>query len=512
MKLNYRRVLFVSLAFFLIQMFWQCYDSIIPKILTDKFGMVQWLSGAVMALDNVLALFLLPLFGSLSDKCNAKIGRRTPFIAIGTLIACVLFVSLSFADNMQLTSISKISDTQSKETLSFLYNEDLGEISERIHDAFVSEEDFCNIEMYDSEGDLTEDYQNYVTPARQAYAWRRTVENPVPLIVFTVLLLLTLVAMSVFRSPAVALMPDVTPKPLRSKGNAVVNLLGTVAGAIVLVIGIVFGTGKTENSVMSYTVFFAVIAVLMALALCVFLLTVKERKWAGEANALNEKLDFASSKTESETTKDGKRKLSRGERFSLVLLLLSVAFWYVGYNAVTTKYSVYAGEVLGVDYNTTLLVALAVAAVCFLPVGFLSSKLGRKKMILFGVAILGFAFFIASFITSKSPAWLMNVLFGMAGIGWASINVNSFPMVVELATGSDVGKYTGLYYSASMAAQCIAPWLSGVFLEYVSMKTLFPFGTIAVAVSFVTMLFVRHGDSKPDVLRAIEEGVEGEID
>ena len=195
-----------------------------------------------------------------------------------------------------------------------------------------------------------------------------------------------------------------------------------------------------------------------------------------------------------------------------MFLLLSVAFWYVGYNAVTTKYSVYAGEVLGVDYNTTLLVALAVAAVCFLPVGFLSSKLGRKKMILFGVAILGFAFFIASFITSKSPAWLMNVLFGMAGIGWASINVNSFPMVVELATGSDVGKYTGLYYSASMAAQCIAPWLSGVFLEYVSMKTLFPFGTIAVAVSFVTMLFVRHGDSKPDVLRAIEEGVEGEID
>lgn len=509
MKLNYKRVLLVSLAFFLIQTFWQCYDSIVPKILTDKFGMKQWLSGAVMALDNVLSLVLLPVFGAVSDRCTSKRGRRTPFIVVGSIAACILFVSLSFADNMQLTSISKISDTQSKETLSSLYNEELGEASDRIRGAFATEEDFLKIEMYDADGDLSDDYQNYVIPARQAYAWRQTLKNPVPLIVFTLLLLLTLVAMSVFRSPAVALMPDVTPKPLRSRANAVVNLLGTVAGVIVLVTGILFGTGKTENSVMSYTAFFSVIAAFMLLSLIAFIFTVKENKWASEADEINKKLENADERVEDEAVK---RRLTRAERISLVLLLLSVALWYVGYNAVSTKYSVYAGEILGVDYNATLLVALGVAAVSFLPVGILSSRFGRKKMILFGITLLGASFFTASFVTSKSPAWLMNILFALSGIGWASINVNSFPMVVELATGSDVGKYTGLYYSASMAAQCIAPSLSGIFLEYVSMRTLFPFGTVAVFTSFVTMLFVRHGDSKPDALLAAEEAIKGDID
>ena len=139
------------------------------------------------------------------------------------------------------------------------------------------------------------------------------------------------------------------------------------------------------------------------------------------------------------------------------------------------------------------------------------SSLG-KRVIQIGVALLFAAFLAASFITSKSPVWLMNILFATAGIGWAAINVNSFPMVVELATGSDVGKYTGLYYSASMAAQCIAPWFSGLFLEYVSMKTLFPFGAIAVAVSFVTMTFVHHGDSKPSAEDGIRESVAGDID
>ena len=499
------------MAFFLIQMFWQCYDSIIPKILTDKFGMEQWLSGVIMALDNVLALFLLPVFGALSDKCQSKRGRRTPFVLIGTVVACVLFVSLSFADNMQLTSLSEISDAKSRESLSVLYNSDLGKPSDDIREAFTTEEEFTSIEMYDSEGDLTENYQKYVIPARQAYAWKATLSNPAPLIIFTVLLLFTLVAMSVFRSPAVSLMPDVTPKPLRSKGNAVVNLLGTVAGAIVLVLGKVFGTGLTENSLMSYTVFFSVIAAIMLIALVVFVLTVKERKWSDEASVYNDKLDETREDHLSDKSEEQKRKLSRGELRSLIFLLLSVAFWFIGYNAVTTKYSVYAGQVLGVDYNTTLLVAVGVATVFFVPVGILSSKLGRKRVIQIGVALLFVSFLAASFITSKSPAWLMNILFAAAGIGWAAINVNSFPMVVELATGSDVGKYTGLYYAASMAAQCIAPWFSGLFLK-LSMKTLFPFGAIAVAVSFVTMFFVHHGDSKPTAEQGIRESISGDAD
>ena len=189
MKLSYKRTFFVGLAFFLITMFWQCYDTIIPKIMTDKFGMSQTLSGAFMALDNVFALFLLPLFGSLSDRSKSKRGRRTPFILIGTLISCVLFVGLSFADNWQLTKISAVADTDSKAALTELYNADLGDTSKKIKDAFPDEEDFTALTMYDTEGKLSEDYSNYVIPARQAYAWRQTMNNPAPLILFIVLLL-----------------------------------------------------------------------------------------------------------------------------------------------------------------------------------------------------------------------------------------------------------------------------------------------------------------------------------
>ena len=498
MKLNVKRVFLVGLAFFLITMFWQCYDTIIPKILTDKFGMSQTFSGIIMALDNVLALFLLPFFGTLSDKSRAKMGKRTIFILIGTLISCVLFVGLSFADNMQLTQIKDVAASASieetaerEEALTLLYDADIEIKGEKITDKFTKEE-FLSIKTTD------EAYSDYVVPARQAYAWSKTAENPAPLIIFISVLLCTLVSMGSFRSPAGALMPDVTPKPLRSKANAIINLMGTIAGAIVLVLGIVFGTGKVQNSLMSYTLFFSVIAGLMLIALTVFMLTVKEPAWAKDASDISKTYGLENEEAE-KLGAEGKRHLSKGELKSLILILASVALWYIGYNAVTSKYSVYASQVLGRDYNTTLIIALAVAAVAFLPVGIISSKIGRKKMILVGVAMLTVAFGVAAFIGKDSPAWLMNTLFGLAGIGWASINVNSFPMVVELATGSDVGKYTGFYYAASMAAQVVAPVLSGLFLDIIDMKALFPFGAIFVAFSFVTMLFVKHGDSKPFV-------------
>ncbi len=507
MKLNYKRTFLVGLAFFLIQMFWQAYDSIIPLIMTNKFGMSQTLSGLIMALDNVLALFMLPLFGALSDRAKFKRGRRTPFILIGTVVACILFVSLSFADNWQISRIDAIRENDNKATLQMLYNEDLGKTSEKIQEN-LTEEEFSSIKMYDENGNLSEGYTEYVTPARQAYAWKQTVANPAPLILFIVLLLGVLVSMSIFRSPAVSLMPDITPKPLRSKGNAVINLMGTLAGAIVLVLGIVFGTGKTENQLMSYTTFFSTIAGLMLIALIVFIATVREPKWAEDARLISERAGITDADAE-KAAAEHKRKLSKPELRSLIFLLLSVAFWYIGYNAVTSKYSVYAGEILGLDYNTTLLIAVAVATVAFFPVAFISSKLGRKKMILIGVALLASAFFAACFMTSGSPLWLMNIFFSLAGIGWAAINVNSFPMVVELATGSDVGRYTGFYYSASMAAQIAGPVLSGPLLT-MNLRTLFPFGTVFVLLSFITMLFVKHGDSKPEMQKALEDAVNGD--
>ena len=195
--------------------------------------------------------------------------------------------------------------------------------------------------------------------------------------------------------------------------------------------------------------------------------------------------------------KPASRKLSAAEKRSLILILASVVFWFMGYNAVTSKYSVYAGKVLSLDYNTTLMIANAAAIVAYLPVGIIASKIGRKKTILIGITMLTASFIVAAFVREGSPIMLMNAMFALAGIGWATINVNSFPMVVELSRGGDVGKYTGFYYTASMAAQTVTPYLSGLLMDKAGMTSLFPYAAVFVFLSSVTMLFVRHGDSRP---------------
>ena len=418
MKLNYKRTILVGFAFFLISAFWQAYDTIVPLILTNKFHMEQTYSGIIMSLDNIFAVVLLPIFGTLSDKTLTKYGKRTPYITFGTVVASFFLILLGF------------------------------------------------------------------TPK---------------LVLFVLVLLGSLLAMATFRSPAVALMPDVTVKPLRSKGNAIINLMGTAGGMLVLGLGIAFKTsaaGKTDFSVYLITV-----SVVMIAALVVFLLTVKEPLWAAEAEAENEKLDKENVKVE-EAKVVG--KLSRGELISLVLILASVALWYIGYNAITSKYSVYASEVLKVPYTVTLLVAQGAAIVSYIPVGIVASKLGRKKTILAGVLMLGVAFASASFIKEGVNPIVMYMLFSLAGIGWATINVNSFPMVVELAKNGDVGKYTGFYYTASMTAQIVTPILSGFLIDKIGWHVFFPYAAIFVGCAFVTMFFVKHGDSRPEEKGALE--------
>lgn len=493
MKLNYKKTILVGFAFFLICTFWQAYDTIIPKILTDKFGMSQSISGVVMALDNILALFLLPIFGAISDRCNSKLGKRTPFILIGTIIAVIAFVSLSFADNMQLSHLGDAGKIGSEQGLEILYENDYSKKLKTpngeeyvIKEKFTKEE-FISIKIEDAE------YSDYVVPARQAYARQKTIESPAALIFFMGLLLVVLVSMGIFRSPAVALMPDVTIKPLRSKANAVINLMGSAGGILVLVLGMVFATGSTKNALMSYTVFFSVIAAIMIGALVIFLITVREPELVKEMHEQSRKYGIES--TEDEES-NGDKKLSKGELISLFLILASVVLWFMGYNAVTSKYSVYAGKVLELDYNLTLIIAQAAAIISYIPVGIISSKFGRKKTIIAGIVMLGVAFGAASFMRAGSSVILMNCLFALAGIGWATINVNSYPMVVELSKGSNIGKYTGFYYTASMAAQTITPVFSGIFLD-IKFTTLFPYATIFVFGSLITMLFVKHGDSRP---------------
>ena len=467
MKLNYKRTLLVGMAFFLISAFWQAYDAIIPLILTNHFGLPQTASGAVMSIDNVLAVFMLPIFGAISDKVNTKLGKRTPFILVGTIVAVVAFVGLTLIDNYQLALLTAEGITITPE---------VGAV-------------------------LTDDMKAAVIEK----TFELTLANPLPLVGFIATLLVVLIAMATFRSPAVALMPDVTIKPLRSKANAIINLTGTAGGILVLALGIVFATSK--KLYMSYTGYVIAVVAIMLTGLVIFLLCVKEKKWASEMEDESNRLGIDAVASEGETVT--KSKLSRPELISLLPILASVALWYIGYNSITSKYSVYATNILGFDYNLTLIIAQAAAIVSYIPVGIISSKVGRRKTILFGVAILATAFFAGHFITPDIPSAIMYPIFIFAGIGWASINVNSFPMVVELARGGDVGKYTGYYYTASMAAQIVAPILSGLLYDLIGMRhVFFLFGSVFVVFSFITMFFVRHGDSKPIEKKSVLESLD----
>lgn len=511
MKLNYKRTILVGFAFFLISAFWQAYDATIPVILTNKFGMSQTWSGVIMALDNILAVFMLPIFGALSDKCRSRHGRRTPFITIGTIIAAVMIMCLAFADNAQFKNIENVAQIDNPAALQIVYDAKSDtelmtpDGTKFILEDKLTKEEFVAIKSTDKYAEGEENlYTNYVVPARQSYISDVTAKNPANLFIFIAFLLAVLIAMALFRSPAVALMPDVTLKPLRSKANAVINLMGTAGGIIVLVLGMVFATSAVKNSFMNYFTFYGVVAGLMVTALVIFLLTVREVKWSKEQQAESLRLGL-----EEKTKEEGeKRGLTRKEKMSLVFILASIALWYIGYNAITSKYSVYAQRVLEMDYNSTLLLAQAAAIVSYLPAGMVASKIGRKKTIMAGVVMLAGAFLGASFMRAGSPTLVMNIFFVLAGVAWATINVNSFPMVVEMCSGSDVGKYTGFYYTASMAAQIVTPMLSGLLMDNFGMTTLFPYATVFVALAFVTMSLVRHGDSRPapkkDALEALD--------
>ena len=511
MKLNYKRTILVGFAFFLISAFWQAYDNTIPMILTNKFGMSQAWSGIIMAMDNVLALFLLPLFGAISDRHQGKRGRRTPFIVVGTVLAAVALISLSFVDNAQLKNIAEVSAIDDPAALQVIYDSQKDEtLLTPDGEKFVLGEQFSALQFAAIRSKVTvngvettnPDYTAYVVPARQAYAWQTTAESPATLIFFVLLLLVVLVSMATFRSPAVALMPDVTMKPLRSKANAIINLMGSAGGILVLVLGMVFATSAVRNSLMSYTGYFAVIAAIMLTALVIFLLTVREKDWAAEMRA--DSIKYGIEEDTGEAEQAAGRPLTAEEKRSLLFILLSIVLWFFGYNAVTSKYSVYASNILHKDYNLTLIIAQGAAIISYLPVGMIASKVGRKKTIMAGVVMLATAFGLASFMRADSSAMVMNALFALAGIAWATINVNSFPMVVELCSGGNVGKYTGFYYTASMAAQVATPMLSGFLMDKLGMTVLFPYATVFVALAFVSMYFVRHGDSKPEAKKGLE--------
>ena len=431
MKLNNKRTILVGLAFLSICAFWQMYDSIIPLILTNTFHLNESISGAIMAADNILALFLLPFFGGLSDKTDSKIGKRMPYILFGTGAAVILMNVLPLLDN--------------------------------------------------------------------SYA---VASNPLKLVSFVIVLGLLLIAMGTYRSPAGALLPDVTPKPLRSKGNAIINLMGAIGGLLYLVVAaVMYPNSKVQGlSHVNYQPLFIVVSAFMFIAVAVLFITVKEPKLRAENAALeaeHPEWNLAQDDGSGNDVLPGEVKRSLG------FLLASIALWFMGYNGVTTWFTTYVSVVMGQGLggaSTCLLVATGGAIVSYIPIGILASKFGRKRTIMTGIVLLASCFALGYYLTTTydSINIIMFIVFAIVGLAWAAINVNSLPMVVEMCRGSDVGKFTGFYYTASMSAQVVTPIIAGTLLHNVSYKTLFPYAAFFVAMSFVTMLFVKHGDAKAE--------------
>lgn len=433
MKLDTKRTVLVGFAFLSICAFWQMYDNLVPLILTNTFHLNETISGAIMAADNVMALFLLPLFGGLSDKCTSRLGRRRPFILFGTLAAiCLMLLLPLFADSY------------------------------------------------------------HAAPGGGKIA------------LFICVLGLLLVAMGTYRSPAVALMPDITPKPLRSKANAIINLMGAVGGILYLLITTFLYHVKSETYV-SFFPLFAIVAGIMAAALAVVMFFVNEPE------LIKKQQEYERKHPEDDLTEHTAQgdTLPADVKKSLTFLLVSISLWFVGYNGVSTWFSVYAENIWGMSLgqaNTCLTIATGGAILSYIPIGTVASRIGRRKTIRFGALLLSGSFLAAFLLTMALEGFspVLYVLFLLVGLAWASINVNSLPMVVEMCKGSEVGKFTGLYYTFSMSAQIITPIMAGWLLRNVSYRALFPYAAFFVFASFLTMGFVRHGDNKVPAKKGLE--------
>ena len=613
LKLNYPKTFKVGLAFAGICLFWNAYDFVIPLLLEHAYGLPNALRGLILGLDNLLALFMLPLFGKLSDNAHSrlvkKFGRRTPFIVIGTICAVVLMVFVPVVTLNQ----QKAADAEAARIESYLnddawmeshlsewydnavsgegnsYEVDLEYISRdgltredfiaiRYNDkmehktgflGFIGEERFLydGVEIAKEDlGNLSPDgvrtyqeildgnnlYKKFVASSVNdyisdvIYETHTTSESGVKsLAVYMVILLLVLVSMATFRSPAVALMPDVTPKPLRSQANAIINLCGGLGGAISFLIYTVVLFGERLHN---YVIIFGAVAGGMLLLLAGFLALVKERKMVKECQEICKEFgidDFDAE--ESEETKrhaesfieevgeapaedkpelkpevkelvkaklakvkspkewwGAKSDLEKSKFKSFVLILASIFMWFMGYNAVSSNLSVYTTKALNLSAGVASIisgVSMAVSAIAFIPVGYMAVKLGRRKTIMIGFALAVVSFILICFaVAPNDKAIIPTVLFALfyliAGFGLIIANVNTFPMVTELSTAETVGQYTGYYYMATMSAQAITPALGGAIMDAGQDKYLFLYSAICVVIAIVLMLFVKHGDSK----------------
>ena len=476
-KLNYKRTFLIGFAFFGILLLWQVYDTWCPTFLTEIFAKamypeyvdlraintkeaidqcndivmkVQYYVGLMMAIDNIAALILLPIFGKLSDKTNTKIGKRMPYILIGTFVCAVAFPFIP---------------------VFFHYNNLVG--------------------------------------------------------IILMMAIVVLFAM-MYRNPAVALMPDITPKPLRSKANGIINIMGYIGGAFAAVVGLVFvlsqylGTQLTNQSAFDkglgpavglyryHTNWyqniwavegpFLVASVLMLISALVLFFTIKEKKVAEEV-----KEDMARGELVSETVDkvDDDRPMTKANKTMLWLILGAEFFWFMADNGISTFLNNYVVYGTGSSSTDTLIltIVMGVGSVAGFAVGgILASKLGRKWTLIGGLGLALLAYVLWGVLTftlglpqGAIPVWLY-VLWFVKGFGMSLVHVNSFPMVVELCSSKKIGAFTGYYYAASMAAQTITPIALGalLFIDGFDWRFLPVYAASCLIVSLAIFFFVKN--------------------
>ena len=437
MKLDVKKTVQMGCGFLSICAFWQMYNALVPLVLTNTFHLNETISGIIMAMDNILALFLLPLFGSISDRFNSKMGKRKPFFLYGTIASVILMLLLPLIDN------------------SYFANPSVGKE-----------------------------------------------------ILFIAILGALLVSMGTYRSPTVALVADCTIKPLRSRANAIINLMGAIGGMMYLLAASIFYPASKTQGVdhVDYLLMFMIVAGIMMVALVIVMVKVDEaelKKKVENYELLHPEENLV---VEDE---DGNAVLPKEVKRSLIFLLISVSLWFIAYNGLETWFTTFAVKTWNMSLGGAsfcLLVATVGAILSFIPAGFLAAAIGRKKTILIGVALMACSYFAGFVFTLVNPTFspLLYVLFACVGIGWAFISVNSLPMVLEMCSDAECGKYTGYYYTFSMAAQIVTPIVAGFLLANVGYTILFLYATFFAVLAFITMLFVKHGDVNIEAKKGLD--------
>ncbi len=434
MKLDWKKTFLIGFGFFGVSVIWQLYNSFTPIFLqagnpnfqTSRevlgFGLNASISGAIMGIDNIAAIFILPLIGVWSDRIRTPIGRRYPFILTAAPVAAVAFVLMPIAAGMIDPATS---------------------------------------------GDVS--------------------ANTGPFVIFMIGAGLMLLAMAVLRTPIISLMPDLTPSPLRSKANGVINLMGGIAVIIAS-----FGLSRLFD----ITPFLPYVsgAAILILALLVLFITTREP----DVNSLPHPEQHELSEEEQAVSGlRGLRVVPRAYRRSLIFLLLAIFCWFVAYDGVGTFFTSYAVNVLDVSpgFAPTLFGIAGLTFILFaIPAGFLGERLGRRLTISLGLGIFAALLVVGFFI---SNVIVIGVVLGLGGIGWAMVNINSLPMVVDTAADERLlGTYTGMYYLASQTGSALAPLLTGsvVDLSGGDYRMIFLTGPAFFLLAIVCMRFVTRGE------------------